>query len=288
MSSSSGKRCRMKDCKKECHINKEFCLDHYKDQDSYTYGLDADIEKKLSDKFDPQKETEAKAWLEELTGDQCGSDQTVQEWLKSGVVLCNAINAISPGSIKAINKPGKAFTERENVVSFTSACKKLGMAETDIFVTGDLYENTNMVIVIDCIHSLGAVSRKVKGFKGPYLGVKLADENKRDFSDKKPEYVPSKQTSGSYGYQVERDTGLDKIIKNVNELESNQGKNNSSSSSSSTSSSTSSSSKKKDDSSSKKDTSSSSSSSKGANFCAKDGTKREGDAKFCSKCGEKF
>jgi transgelin len=55
------------------------------------------------------------------------------------------------------------------------ACKQLGVPETDLFMTVDLFEAKNMVQVIQTLHSLGRQSQRVPGFPGPYIGVKLAD-----------------------------------------------------------------------------------------------------------------
>jgi hypothetical protein len=242
------------------------CLEHYKDHGEYTFGLDAEIKKKLDAKFDAQKASQAIAWLEALTGIRAHagggevSPTTVQDYLKTGVVLCQAINTIKPGSVPNVNKAGMAFKERENIANYLSACTALGCRSTDSFMTQDLYDGGNLGVVVDNIHVLGALSRKVTTFHGPYIGVKLADENRRQFTEeqlKQPSvsrqtqgsygyqdetYTPSigrqiikdtsgykasdvasKQNMGSYGVQVERGPTLDKIIKNPDMLEANRG-----------------------------------------------------------------
>jgi len=217
-------RCKKGGCNSSVHIGKEYCLDHYKEQDDYSYGLDADLKKKMAAKFDPTKAAQAQAWIEALTRVRC--DGEFQEYLKSGVILCNAVNAIKAGSVRAINRPGMPFKERENIAAYLSACKTFGARDTDLFMTQDLYENANMNVVIDNIHALGSLSRKVAGFNGPFLGVKMADENKRNFSDEQlKSSAGTRQTQGSYGFQVEKSPGLDKIIKNVDALEANRGAN---------------------------------------------------------------
>src|SRR5689334_17251800 len=115
-------------------------------------GIDADLKKKFQEKYDPAKVAAASKWIESLTKTKITN---LQEDLKSGVVLCNLINAVSPGTVKAPNKGtslrvchrcciarlvavNQPFVHRENIVAYLAGCKKLGMKETDLFVTQDL------------------------------------------------------------------------------------------------------------------------------------------------------
>jgi len=285
-------------------MGKPYCLSHYKETDNYCYGLDADLKNKMAAKLDPQKMAQALAWMENLSGMKAGS-QTLQEFLKDGIVLCKAINAIQPGTVKTVNHSKMPFPQMENTARYLEVCKAWGMKSSDLFQTKDLYENANMVIVVDNIHQLGALSRKQQGFAGPYIGVKLADEAKRDFTPEQlntssvpsrqnvgsygyqdethnptlsrqiiknvsghtASSVPSKQTQGSYGYQVEKDKNLDKIIKQpVNTPSAMKDKDNFKPAPSA----------------------SSTSSAPGPKFCASCGTARDGSGKFCSNCGTSF
>jgi len=45
------------------------------------------------------------------------------------------------------------------------------MNETDLFVTQNLYEGTNLVLVIDNIVALSGLARKQDDYDGPLLGV---------------------------------------------------------------------------------------------------------------------
>jgi hypothetical protein len=247
----SGQTCTHAGCNQPRHMGKAFCLNHYKETDNYSYGLDADLKKKMDAKLDPQKLAQAQAWLEALSGVKSNGANFV-DYLHDGQVLCKAINAIKPGSVNAINTSSMAFKQMENIANYLTACKNLGMKSSDQFMTRDLYESGNIVAVVDNIHALGSLSRKVAGFHGPHIGVKLSDEAKRDFtaeqlaagaalpsrqnvgsygyqdesknptiarqivknvSGHKASDAPSKQTQGSYGYQVAPDKSLDKIIK---------------------------------------------------------------------------
>jgi hypothetical protein len=173
------------------------------------YGMDKEIQAKLAAKFDPEKENAVRSWIAELIG-PCDAP-TLHEELKDGSRLCTLLNTIKPGAVK-FKASKMAFVMRENIVKYLDACKALGMMETDCFVTQDLFEGDNLVAVIDQIYALGALSRKVDGFNGPYLGVKFADENKREFSEEvlRKQHIPQIM-QGSIA--VEKEKGTDHIVR---------------------------------------------------------------------------
>ena len=106
----------------------------------------------------------------------------VRVWLQSGVVLCELINAIEPQSAARPSTSAMPFKQMENINTYTDACRRLGVPESDLFVTVDLYEGKNMPAVVRNLHSLGRVAQK-RGFHGPSLGARLASRNVRQFSE---------------------------------------------------------------------------------------------------------
>merc|ERR1712203_1057221 len=102
--------------------------------------------------------------------------------LKDGAVLCQLINAISPGSVKKINTMKAPFKQRENIEMYLKACAAYGLKEQDLFQVNDLYENKNLYMVVDNLYNLGGMTQK-NGWDGPVLGVKQATENKRQFDE---------------------------------------------------------------------------------------------------------
>jgi len=256
---SHAQNCAKAGCNSARSPGKPYCLTHWKEQDNYAYGMDLELRNKMAAKWDQGKADQAQAWLEALSG-RSASGSSLHEYLKSGIVLCEAINKIRSGLVPRVNGPGAAFKEMENIGNYLAACQKLGMKSNDTFQTVDLYENANMLAVVTNIHALGGFAQtKVPGFHGPHIGVRVAEENKRNFSDAqlksapgtrqtqgsygyqdesrnpvldrqiiksvgghKASSTPSKQTQGSYGYQPERESGLDKIIKNKDVLEANR------------------------------------------------------------------
>lgn len=111
-------------------------------------------------------------------------------------------NKIQPGIVKKINNGKMPFVQMENINAFLMACKQLGVPDTDLFMTVDLFEAKNLGQVVQTLHALGRHSQKAKGFAGPYIGVKLADANARNFTEEQlrqgENYIPL-QTAGSHG-----------------------------------------------------------------------------------------
>ncbi|CAK9114020.1 unnamed protein product [Durusdinium trenchii] len=89
------------------------------------------------------------------------------------------------------------FKERENICNFLRACRTFGVQEYALFSTDDLYDEKNLMSVVNCLHALGgAVQRSVPGFVGPHLGVPDTSNTKRDF---KRDLGPVSQTGGLRG-----------------------------------------------------------------------------------------
>ncbi|KAK3252307.1 hypothetical protein CYMTET_38395 [Cymbomonas tetramitiformis] len=139
------------------------------------YGLDAELAKKAADKYDLQLQGKCVAWLAELAATDLSQVSSADDWqqeMKSGALLCNAINKIKPGSIKKINKMNMPFMQMENITNYLEACKSLGIPVPELFMTIDLFEGKNMLAVMQNVISLGRAAQKVPGYSGPVLDVK--------------------------------------------------------------------------------------------------------------------
>ena len=144
------------------------------------YGLDRELAEKQAAKFDTKLEADARSWMEAVLGTTL--EGTTHEALKSGVVLCELVNAIQPGSCKAPSKMAAPFKQMENIGNYLAACVKLGQPSRDSFQTVTLFEDQDMMQVVTNLHALGAIAQKL-GFGGEaQLGVKLADANVRAFT----------------------------------------------------------------------------------------------------------
>jgi len=198
-------KCGNPSCQNPCHPGKPLCIDHYKEEEEYSYGLDHDLQRKLKAKWNPTKAAQVKGWLETLCGEKF--EGSLQQALKDGTRLCKAINVIKAGMVKNIYTGDAPFKQRENIVAYLNGCKSLGMSVTDLFVSQDLYEGSNMVIVIDNILALGGLSRYVETFSGPYIG-------------------PERKVMEGVEKPVEVGFGAikqDHILKNTGELKKSQG-----------------------------------------------------------------
>jgi len=147
------------------------------------YGLDKELAAKAAAKRDPKKEQEARAWIEALTGTSL--EGTLQEALKSGIVLCALASAIKPGVCKKASTMAMPFKQMENISNFLDACTKLGVGKHDLFQTVNLYENKDMNSVLLTLEALGRVASQMPDYapEWPTFGAKLADRSVRHFDN---------------------------------------------------------------------------------------------------------
>ena len=147
------------------------------------YGLDKELAQKAAAKYDAALEASCRAWVQSVAGVSFGAGSSLQEELKSGVVLCQLANAIKPGSCKKASSLSAPFKQMENISHYLVACDALGVPKHDQFQTVALFENKDMMQVLTNLQALGRAAQRVPGFKGPAFGAKLADANVREFSD---------------------------------------------------------------------------------------------------------
>lgn len=147
------------------------------------YGLSAEVKNKIAQKYDPQKEEELRIWIEDITGSPIGPD--FQKGLKNGVILCNLINRLQPGSVKKINQSALNWHQLENLTNFIRAISGYGLKPHDIFEANDLFENGNMTQVQTTLLALASMA-KTKGCQSQVdIGVKYAAKQERMFDEEK-------------------------------------------------------------------------------------------------------
>jgi hypothetical protein len=61
-----------------------------------------------------EQEAEVLQWIEDVTGEKL-PPQPYEDVLRDGVILCNLINKIAPGSVKKIQTKGTNFQLMENI-----------------------------------------------------------------------------------------------------------------------------------------------------------------------------
>ncbi|KAJ8363412.1 hypothetical protein SKAU_G00122430 [Synaphobranchus kaupii] len=148
-----------------------------------TFGLSAEIKSKLAQKYDPHKEEELRLWIQEITGHGIGDN--FMEELKDGVILCELINTLQPGSVRKISNSTQNWHQLENIGNFVRAITDYGLKLHDIFEANDLFENVNHTQVQSALIALAGVA-KSKGFHTTHdIGVKYAEKQHRHFNAEK-------------------------------------------------------------------------------------------------------
>jgi len=128
------------------------------------------------------QEKEILQWIEAVMGEPLPTGDFA-ETLKNGVVLCQLMNKISPGSVKKFKTSGPAFLLMENISAFQKAAKAYGVSDDEVFQTPDLFEARNIPQVTLCLYALGRTTQKHAEYNGPQIGPKMSTENKRNFSE---------------------------------------------------------------------------------------------------------
>ncbi|XP_019870240.1 muscle-specific protein 20 [Aethina tumida] len=133
-------------------------------------------------KRNKELESEVLNWIFAVLGEPVPKGE-FEDILKDGVVLCNLANKLSPGSVKKIQTKGTNFQLMENIQRFQAAAKAYGLPQEEIFQTADLFERRNIPQVALSLYALGRITQKHPEYNGPSLGPKMADENKRTFTE---------------------------------------------------------------------------------------------------------
>uniref|UniRef100_A0AAV2K434 LIM domain 7a n=1 Tax=Knipowitschia caucasica TaxID=637954 RepID=A0AAV2K434_KNICA len=127
--------------------------------------------------------TEAQRWIEAVTKKKFGSSD-FRSALENGVLLCDLINSIKPGTIRRVNRLPTPIAGLDNLNVFLRACGKLGLKEAQLFHPGDLQDlstrvtvkaeetNRRLKNVLITIYWLGRRAQCDLVYDGPYLNLK--------------------------------------------------------------------------------------------------------------------
>ncbi|XP_051168883.1 muscle-specific protein 20 [Leptopilina boulardi] len=146
-------------------------------------ALERQVRAKIAGKRNPEQEKEAQEWIESIMGKKFPVNETFEDVIRDGQLLCHLMNKISPGSVPKINSTGGQFKMMENINLFQKALKEYGVDDVDVFQTVDLWEKKDIAQVTTTLFALGRQTYRHSDWKGPYLGPKPSEECKRDFTE---------------------------------------------------------------------------------------------------------
>ncbi|KAM8750104.1 LIM domain only protein 7 isoform 9-T9 [Acanthopagrus schlegelii] len=127
--------------------------------------------------------SEAQRWIEAVTKKKFGSND-FRSALENGVLLCDLINKIKPGTIRRVNRLPTPIAGLDNLNVFLKACGKLGLKEAQLFHPGDLQDLSTRVTVkhqetdrrlknvLITVYWLGRRAQCDRYYDGPYLNFK--------------------------------------------------------------------------------------------------------------------
>jgi len=115
------------------------------------YGLDVDARERLDAKWDAEIAAKVVEWIHQVIGVKIND---FHKDLKDGILLCNFIIKLAPGSCKPPQKPKAPFIMMENLNAYLMACRSIGLKSQDLFQTVDLYEAKNLSLVLMNLHAL--------------------------------------------------------------------------------------------------------------------------------------
>ena len=124
--------------------------------------------------YEGTDEEQCKEWIEDVLDTPLEDDEGLGEVLRSGVLLCELVNRLAPGSVGKISQSAMPFPQRENIQAFIGAVRELGIPDRENFDTGDLFEQSNMKQVLITMRSLGRAAYGFPGYEGPCWGKREA------------------------------------------------------------------------------------------------------------------
>lgn len=161
------------------------------------HGMDKQIWANIAKKFDPVRAVAAVNWVGEVCQEEMPAqgNETVADWFaeifKDSYYLTKLTLTLEPTVKKSEKKFKKwkakhhkmAFSARNDIEIFAHACKWMGMRQTDIVTSQDVFEKENPNAVLCCLYALCACAQK-RGWNGPVIsgGFKHSTEVKREFS----------------------------------------------------------------------------------------------------------
>jgi hypothetical protein len=174
------------------------------------YGIDRELAQRQKEKYDPQREQEAREWIGKVLQEPLPANQSFTQCLRDGKVLLAILNKVLPAQNRyPCSNSQLPFKQMENINNFLDGCTRhLAIPSSDLFQTVDLFEDKNPLQVLNAIfsfarHSTAYLAKQppqhsqLVAIDWPPLGPKLADRHQVSFSDEQlnaGRHIPSQQS----------------------------------------------------------------------------------------------
>jgi len=124
------------------------------------YGFSAEQKAVQKSKYDLDMEKAVVQWINKVVGTNLKSagPEQLQKDLQDGVILCNLVNKIKPGSVKDKDlkqSVGMNIIDKQRIAAYNAATKALGLPVHATFEGGDLRDGDNMTAVVNAIFAFG-------------------------------------------------------------------------------------------------------------------------------------
>jgi len=130
------------------------------------HGFDAELAKKLLEKWDPEMERKACTWIEQMTNEKV---LNIEDGLRNGVILCKLANSIKAGIIPKIDMRAQRMCELANIKQYLEAITRLGLPKNYLFDPHDLYDKKFLPGVLQHIYAVGRMLANRSHWVGPRL-----------------------------------------------------------------------------------------------------------------------
>uniref|UniRef100_A0A0K0F1H6 Calponin-homology (CH) domain-containing protein n=1 Tax=Strongyloides venezuelensis TaxID=75913 RepID=A0A0K0F1H6_STRVS len=118
------------------------------DHSSICYGVKTNRNFRLGwiqGKRDEVMEQSVIEWIEVVLKKFAPSNNEIGEWLRDGIIICEVIDKIFPGSlVRKINYKQSQFSSSENIQNFLESAQKLGIKKDFLFEASDLKDERDL------------------------------------------------------------------------------------------------------------------------------------------------